>query len=160
MFKSIFDFNKKFGTEDQCYEYLKNKIFPLGVHCLNCSSKKVYQMKDKHYYCNSCKSRFSIRRGTVFENSRVPLKKWFYTIYVLLNSSKGMSSLQLSKHLEVRYETAWAMAHKIKSTLLNNVHGFLGGDVEINETYTKQDKESHVFRIWNLKVIRDCNWFS
>ena len=134
-FKSLFDFQKKFSCEKDCIDYLTNKRFPAGVHCLHCHNPIVYVCGDGLYKCKSCKKRFSVRNGTIFENSRIPLLKWFTAIYLINSSSKGISSIQLARQIGVTQKTAWFLFHRIRETYNNEKAELLGGDVEIDETY-------------------------
>ena len=132
---SLFEFQERFKTDKDCLDYLKSKRFPDGVYCLHCKSKKVYECKDHYYTCNECKNRFSIRKGTAFDNSRIPLRKWFVVMYLINTSSKGISSIQLAKQIGVTQKTAWFMFHRLRETFNNDSKQVLGGDVEIDETY-------------------------
>ena len=138
-FKNLFDFQKQFSCEKDCIEYLKNRLFPNNVYCLHCNNDVVYKCGDGLYKCKSCKKRFSIRTGTIFENSRIPLLKWFTAIYLINSSSKGISSVQLSRQIGVTQKTAWFLFHRIRETYNNEKQIVLGGDVEIDETYTKRN---------------------
>ena len=131
----ILSFLEKFKTENDCLEYLKNKRFSNGLYCFYCDNRKIYEYKNKNLYkCSKCKKRFSLKKRTIFDNSRILLKKWFLAIYFLATSSKGFSSVQLAEKLGVTQKTAWFLAHRIRKAY--DLQGDLSqGDVEIDETY-------------------------
>ena len=86
-----------------------------GEYCPHCRHDKIYTFNDgKRYRCAKCKQDFTIRTGTVFGESKLPLRKWFMAIYLLSTTSKGISSVQLAKHVGVTQKTAWFMDHRIR----------------------------------------------
>ena len=100
----------------------------------------------------SCKKDFTVRTGTIFERSHVPLHKWLYAIYLVVTARKGISSLQLSKELGVTQKTAWFMLQRIREACKDDDDGFLGGIVEIDETYTLERIDSFLGKTVGAKV--------
>jgi transposase-like protein len=117
-----------------------------GEHpcCAHCGSVNVYQIRmrdgsgrEKHmrWRCRDCSQIYSVRNGTVFEDSRVPLYKWVHAFWAIAASKKGKSALQLKRELQVTYKTALFMAHRIRWAMANLPGGPFGGIVEADETY-------------------------
>src|SRR6185503_13294401 len=86
------------------------------------------------YRCNACKEDFTVRTGTIFERSHVPLHKWLYAMYLLITARKGISSLQLSKELGITQKSAWFLLQRIREACGSDTT-VLSGVVEIDETY-------------------------
>jgi transposase-like protein len=88
--------------------------------------------------CGDCRKQFTVRKGTIFEESHLPLNKWLQAIYLMCSSKKGISALQLERTLEVQYNTAWFLAHRIREAMRSGdlaPFGQDGGMVEVDETY-------------------------
>jgi transposase-like protein len=129
------------GDEDACKAYLKARRWPQGVRCPRCGNPKVYDLKSRrwHWQCEQCAPdgyRFSIIAGTIFENTNKPLRDWFKVTHLMLTSKKGMSSRQLYRYMGFgSLKTAWYMAHRIRTALVEKDMDKLGGIVEVDETY-------------------------
>jgi transposase-like protein len=128
---------EQFGSNDKCRDYLEHLRWPDGVTCPRCESKSVSRISTrKQFDCNSCRNRFSVLAGTVFQDTKLPLWKWFAAVYLIVESKKGISALQVKRMLGVKsYETAWYLCHRIRSAMTDDNPARLGGVVEIDETY-------------------------
>jgi transposase-like protein len=137
-FKSLMDFDKKFPDEQSCRDRLEQARWHGEPVCAQCGSvRKIYHVADgKLLKCADCRRQFSVRVGTIFEDSALPLKKWFLAIYILNAHKKGISSCQLAKDIEVTQKTAWFMLHRIRyATKHNTFMKPLNGIVEVDETF-------------------------
>ena len=106
-----------------------------NVCCPHCDSERVTKLKRKGYYlCNECRQKFTVRTGTVFQRSHIPLNKWLYAIYVLETSRKGISSVQLAKEVGITQKSAWFMLHRLREACDVEVAP-LSGEVEVDETW-------------------------
>jgi transposase-like protein len=126
---------EEFGSEDKCHEYLEALRWPDGVACPRCESKKISRIaKRRQFDCDSCRYQFSVRVGTLFHDSKLPLWKWFLAVYLICESKKGISANQLKRTLGVSYKTAWYLCHRIRSAMEGDL-GLLSGIVEADETW-------------------------
>ncbi|HEV2692956.1 MAG TPA: IS1595 family transposase [Verrucomicrobiae bacterium] len=134
-FKTLTDFTDHFRNEETCVKHYTATRFADGEFCAHCGHKEIYSFKGgKRYRCKSCKKDFTIKTGTLFGESKLPLRKWFIAIYLLSTTSKGMSSVQLAKHVGVTQKTAWFMAHRIRAAHHQKTEK-LTGTVEVDETF-------------------------
>lgn len=109
--------------------------WPDGPVCPHCSHEKIYSYKDKKTFkCAECRKKFNIRTGTIFQNSKLPLRKWLIAMYLLTSHKKGISSYQLAKDIGVTQKTAWFMLHRIRE-MLSIKSPSMQGIVEIDEAY-------------------------
>jgi len=97
------------------------------------------------YHCKACRKKFTVRVGTVYERSKIPLHKWIFATHLLTSSKKGMSAHQIHRTLGVTYKTAWFMCHRIREAMRNDDPGPLGGGgdaVEADETFVGSTKKA------------------
>jgi transposase-like protein len=147
-FNNLLNLTKQFPTENECREFLSNIRWqdkPVCVHCG--SSRKTYKMDGgKLLKCADCRRQFSVRIGTIFEDSALPLQKWFMAIYLLMAHKKGISSIQLGKDIGVTQKTAWFMLHRIRFAVrTKSFENKLTGTIEADETYVGgQEKNKHL----------------
>jgi len=127
---------EEFGSEDKCHEYLEDLRWPDGVECPRCESKKISRIvKRRQFDCDSCRYQFSVRVGTLFHDSKLPLWKWFLAVYLMIESKKGISANQLKRTLGVSYKTAWYLCHRIRAAMVDESGDMLHGIVEADETF-------------------------
>lgn len=138
-FKSILEFQKHFDTEEKCREFLEQQRWNGIPACPFCGSINVHRFANnpKIFKCREkgCRNKFSVTVGTIYENTKIPLTKWFLATYILAVHSKGISSLQLATWLNVTQKTAWFLNHRIRVMLTDNAPELLDGIVEVDEVY-------------------------
>jgi transposase-like protein len=137
-FKNILDFQKEFNSEEKCREYLELQRWNGTPACPFCGSINVHRFPNGRIFkCREkeCRSKFSVTVGTIYENTKIPLTKWFLATYILSVHSKGISSLQLANWLGVTQKTAWHLNHRIREMLTEKAPELLEGIVEIDESY-------------------------
>jgi transposase-like protein len=133
-------------NEDAAREYLEQKRWPNGVVCPHCKSIGAYKLQPKAdskrpvrkgvWKCKSCRKQFTVKVGTIFEDSHIPLYQWLSAIQFLCASKKGMSAHQLHRMLDITYKSAWFMAHRIRYAMTQPpLSDKLQGIVEADETY-------------------------
>lgn len=138
-----------FHDEAAAFAKLEEIVWPRGPVCPHCGGvDKVYEIKGRTARmglkkCGHCRKQFTVKVGTVFESSHVPLHKWFQAAYLMCSSKKGVSAHQLYRALEVTYKTAWFMAHRLREAMRSGdfaVFGTAGGAVEVDETFIGNDR--------------------
>ena len=137
-FKSILDFQRQFSDEAKCREYLEQQRWNGTPSCPFCGSLNVCRFKNgKIFKCREkgCRAKFSVTVGTIYQDTKLPLTKWFLATYILTVHSKGISSLQLATWLGCTQKTAWHLNHRIRKMLTNNAPEQLENIVEIDEVY-------------------------
>ena len=137
-YKSLYDMMKAFPTEESCIMHLEHLRWPKGVICPHCgSSRKIYRVsRSNSYKCSDCRKEFSVRKGTIFEESRLPLRKWFAATWLVTSNRKGISSCQLAREIGVTQKTAWFMLHRIRLAMQDETTGGkLSDEVEVDETF-------------------------
>jgi len=137
-FKSILEFQKEFSTDEKCREYLEQQRWNGTPACPFCGSINVHRFPNgKIFKCREkqCRNKFSVTVGTVYENTKIPLTKWFLATYILSVHSKGISSLQLAGWLGVTQKTAWHLNHRIREMLTDSSPELLEDIVEVDETW-------------------------
>lgn len=139
-FKNYIEMLTALPTDNDCRQYLELKRWgsiPLCSHC-GAQDEKHYKLNVKGefkgmYKCRSCKQRFTVLLGTMYEGSPIPLRKWFIATYIFSAHKKGVSSHQLARDLGVTQRTAWFMLHRLRETFTEDMDTPIGGDGVIVE---------------------------
>lgn len=133
-----------FHDEAAAFAHVEKVLWPQGPvcpHCGNKGEKPIYDLAKTRIglrKCRGCSKQFTVRVGTVFESSHVPMHKWLQAVYLMVSSKKGVSAHQLHRTIEVTYKTAWFMEHRLREAMRSGVLAPLGGagkTVEVDETY-------------------------
>jgi len=127
-----------FSNSDNCLAYLVGKRWPQGVICPSCGSEKVkFNPVRGVWQCSRhhAQRQFSVKVGTLFEDSAIGLDKWLSAVWMLTNCKNGISSYEVARNLGVTQKTAWFMLHRIRLALQDDDGGKLGGEVEVDETF-------------------------
>jgi transposase-like protein len=131
----------EFSTEEACLVYLEKIRWPQGVRCLKCGSKEISRIAARAgvrskkrvnrngeaveqivparqlYQCLKCRQQFTVKTGTLFNDSHLPLQKWFYALALIGSAEKGVSARQMQRDLKVTYPTAWYLCHRLREIL-------------------------------------------
>ena len=134
---SVIELAEMFPDEDAARQWFETAVWPNGRFCPRCKGTDTYRgtHKTMPYRCRDCNRTFSVRTGTALEESRLPLRKWVWAIYIEMTSLKGVSSMKLKRDLDVHQRTAWFMLHRIREALAPAIAEIFEGPVEVDETY-------------------------
>lgn len=142
-----------FHDEQAAFTFVEAALWPTGPVCPHCGgferitaitpnpAKRVRMGLKK---CGQCKGQFTVRMGTIFEESKLPMTKWLQAIFLMCSSKKGVSAHQLHRTLEVTYKTAWFLAHRIREAMATGAlspFGAGGTAVEVDETFFGDDPD-------------------
>jgi transposase-like protein len=132
------ELTERFNCDGKCREYLEQLRWPSGPVCPKCGKKEIARVvnRDTVLRCIDCQAQFTVMAGTIFNDSHLPLAKWFIATFLLCESKKGISALQMQRILKIGgYKTAWYLCHRIRAAMLESQKAPLDGVVEIDETY-------------------------
>jgi len=134
---TLLDITTIFSDDDRCRELLERLRWPNGPECPRCKTQEVTRRENntKLLYCGDCDYQFTVTAGTVFNDSHLPLLKWFIAANLICESRKGMSANQVKRLLGVSYKTAWYLCHRIRAAMKEVDPEMLDGTVEMDETY-------------------------
>lgn len=139
-----------FADEAKAIEFIEAQMWPNGPVCPHCeATDKQYALKSTGAgktgarlglrKCGSCRKQYTVRVGSIFEDSHIPLNKWLYAIHLMCSAKKGVSANQLKRELGISYKAAWFMCHRVREAMkqepMRSMLGAGGGIVEIDETY-------------------------
>ncbi len=145
-FDNLFELMDAFPDEQFCIDHLTAIRWRDGEFCPYCNGNRIYHFSDKRTHkCGDCKKRFSIKVGTIFTDTKLPLRKWFMAIWLITSHKKGFASTQLAKDLKITQKSAWFLLHRLRhATCTQSFNAPLGVTNEIDETYLGgKEKDKH-----------------
>src|ERR671939_1378868 len=135
--QDFLEFNARFGTDEQCREYLFQARWPEGFRCDGCDHRDADALRTRLVYeCVACGKQHSLLAGTLFEQTKTGLARWFLAIYLVTSSKGGIAAAELQRQLGFgSYQTAWSWRHKLRKAMVRPDREPLAGRVEADETY-------------------------
>jgi transposase-like protein len=134
--KDLSAFEARFGSEEACREYLVRLRWPDGFRCPRCGSDRYWPVRDVLLQCVKCGHQASVTAGTIFQDTRSPLRLWFRAMWWVAAQKNGASALGLQRILGLKtYRPAWTWLHKLRRAMVRPGRDRLAGTVEVDETY-------------------------
>ena len=135
-FKSLIDLLKAFPDEDACFTHLEKLRWAGNVVSPFDATSKVYKCAGHKFKCKNTNKYFTVKNGTIFEDTKIPLQKWFMALYIFSSHKKGISSHQLARDIDVTQKTGWFLLHRLRYAFTHpSFQAMLEGVVEVDETY-------------------------
>jgi transposase-like protein len=140
--RDLREFDLRFGNEEACRNYLIQLRWPDGFRCPRCGCPKSSPVRALLLRCHDCRYQVSVTAGTIFQDTRTPLRVWFQAIWWVTTQKNGTSTLGLQRVLGLnRYETAWTIMHRLRRAMVRPGRDLLTGRVEIDECYIGGEEE-------------------
>jgi transposase-like protein len=133
---TLLEFEEWFSSEAACRRYLAKLRWPAGFVCPRCGGREVWESSRALYICRGCEHQASVTAGTLFQDTRKPLRLWFRAMWYVTNQKQGASALGVQRVLGLgSYTTAWSWLHKLRRAMVRPGRDRLNGEVEVDETY-------------------------
>lgn len=134
--KTVIELDRMFPDEDACRVYLEKLRWPCGFVCLRCRGLESWQASRGRYICGACRYQGTVTAGTIFQDTRKPLRLWFHAIWQVVSQKNGASARSVQASLGLAsYKTAWTWLHKLRRAMVLPGRALLSGDVEVDETF-------------------------
>jgi hypothetical protein len=133
--RTLFELEERFATEEQCRAYLTRLRWPEGFSCPRCEGQKAWPAQRGRLICTSCRHQTTVTAGTIFQDSRLPLRSWLRAIWQVTSQKNGASALGVQRVLGLgSYQTAWTLLHKLRRAMVRPRRDKLTDRVEVDET--------------------------
>jgi transposase-like protein len=147
-FASLYELFEAIPDEQAAIDHFTAIHWKHGEHCPYCGSVRLFHFSDKRTHkCADCRQRFSIKVGTVFEGTKIPLRKWLAAIWLITSNRKGIASTQLARDIAVTQKTAWFMLHRLRhAARTRSFNRELKGEIEVDESVVggkEKNKHAH-----------------
>jgi transposase-like protein len=140
--RDLQEFNARFGSDEDCWEYLRQLRWPEGFRCPRCGCQDSSPVRGTLLRCHDCRHQVSVTAGTIFQDTHIPLRLWFQAMWWVTTQKNGASALGLQHILGLsRYETAWTMLHRLRRAMVRPGRDLLSGRVEVDECYVGGPEE-------------------
>jgi len=140
--RNLLEFNARFGSDDDCREYLQQLRWPEGFRCPRCDGEVYSPVRGTLLRCHNCRHQVSVTAGTIFQDTHIPFRLWFQAMWWVTTQKNGASALSLQHILGLsRYETAWTMLHRLRRAMVRPGRDLLTGRVEVDECYVGGPEE-------------------
>jgi transposase-like protein len=104
-----------FPDEQACIDHLRAIRWKTGAYCPYCSHTKIFNFSDgRTHKCAGCRKRFSIKVGTIFQDTKLPLRKWYMVIWLIVSHEKGISSARVARDLKITQKSTWSVLHRLR----------------------------------------------
>lgn len=151
---TLLELEQRFATDPACREYLFALRWPDGFVCPRCGGRQAWPMKRGLWLCRVCRHQASVTAGTIFQDTRLPLRLWFRAIWQVTSQKNGASALGVQRVLGLgSYKTAWAWLHKLRRAMVRPGRDRLAGRVEVDETYWGSEEEGVIGRLTENKAL-------
>ena len=157
------EFRARFADDNRCREYLARLKWPEGFRCAHCAGDRAYFLPSKRvvYECAGCGRQVSVIAGTIFEQSKKPLVRWFRALFEITASKQGIAAAELQRKLGLgSYQTAWSWLTKIRTAMVRPNREPLSGEVEIAESYVGGPEPGKPGRPPRIKPSSPPRWRS
>ena len=155
------EFRTRFSTEEICRAELFRLRFPNGFFCPKCGCTEYYPVRGRNaFQCRACRHQTSVTAGTVMHRTHLPLTAWFWAIYLCATDKRGISAVQLSRTLNICYESAWYLLHRIRCAMAQRDENYaLSGIVEMDDGYVVagRTRRRSWWRCQKRKTARLCS---
>src|SRR5664280_2773753 len=153
--RDLQEFDVRFATEQSCREYLFQLRWPDGFRCPRCGCRESTPVRTILLRCRECRHQTSVTAGTIFQDTRTPLRLWFQAMWWVTTQKNGASALGLQRVLGLRQtQTAWTWLHKLRTAMVRPGRDLLNGRVEVDETYLGGLEEGLCGRLNLDKALR------
>ena len=152
--RTLWELERRFSTESACREYLFALRWPEGFRCPSCGNREARDIGRNLWHCGHCRHQTSVTAGTVFQDSHLPLTRWFRAMWHVTSQKNGMSALGLQRVLGLgSYKTAWSLLHKLRRAMVRPGRDRLGGVVEVDEAYWGGEEKGVIGRLTRSKAL-------
>jgi transposase-like protein len=152
--RNLTEFDAQFASEEACREYLFKLRWPDGFRCPGCDGNKSWPSRGGRRECARCGHQCSVTAGTIFQDTRTPLRLWFQAMWWMTTQKNGASALGLQRVLGLKqYQTAWTWLHKLRSAMVRPGRDLLSGRVEVDESYLGGLEEGLRGRLTESKAL-------
>jgi transposase-like protein len=134
--KTLIEAIRYFSDQDVCVQFVAKLRWPDGPVCPRCGGTEHSYLKTRRVWkCKSCKRQFSVKVGSIFEDSAIPLDKWLAAMWMIANSKNGVSSHEMARSLGITQKSAWFLLHRVRLAMQTGTFEKLDGEIEVDETF-------------------------